>query len=61
MPLLSGVGLQQLSFQELHNQASNWSANLLAWLGIPNILLEDVPDMPPEYNSCQFKVSKLPR
>ncbi|XP_073928370.1 anoctamin-7 isoform X3 [Castor canadensis] len=51
----------KLPLQELPNQASNWSANLLAWLGIPNILLEDVPDMPPEYNSCQFKVSKLPR
>lgn len=43
------------------NQASNWSASLLEWLGIPNILLEDVPDLPPEYYSCQFKVSKLSR
>lgn len=48
-------------FQELPNQASNWSASLLRWLGIPNILLEDVPDVPPEYYSCQFKVSKLSR
>ncbi|XP_077614377.1 anoctamin-7 [Crocuta crocuta] len=51
----------KLPLQELPNQASNWSAGLLAWLGLPNILLEDVPDAPPEYYSCPFKVSKLPR
>nr|XP_044607221.1 anoctamin-7 isoform X3 [Equus asinus] len=51
----------KLPLQELPNQASNWSASLLEWLGIPNILLEDVPDLPPEYYSCQFKVSKLSR
>uniref|UniRef100_G1MDX7 Anoctamin n=1 Tax=Ailuropoda melanoleuca TaxID=9646 RepID=G1MDX7_AILME len=51
----------KLPLQELPNQASNWSAGLLAWLGIPNILQEDVPDVPPEYYSCQFKVSKLSR
>lgn len=49
------------ALQELPNQASNWSAGLLAWLGLPNILLEDVPDVPPEYYSCPFKVSKLSR
>ncbi|XP_059559845.1 anoctamin-7 isoform X4 [Myotis daubentonii] len=47
--------------QELPNQACNWSASLLQWLGIPNVLLEDVPDVPPECYSCQFKVSKLSR
>ncbi|KAM5271062.1 anoctamin-7 isoform 3-T3 [Hipposideros larvatus] len=51
----------KLPLQELPNQASNWSASLLQWLGIPNILLEEVPDVPPEYYSCQFKVSKLSR
>ncbi|CAK6448411.1 unnamed protein product [Pipistrellus nathusii] len=51
----------KLPLQELPNQASNWSASLLRWLGIPNIMLEDVPDVPPEYYSCQFKVSKLSR
>ncbi|XP_037066042.1 anoctamin-7 isoform X3 [Peromyscus leucopus] len=49
----------KLPLQELPNQASNWSATLLEWLGIPNILLEHVPDTPPEYYSCQFKASKL--
>lgn len=49
----------RLPLQELPNQASNWSATLLEWLGIPNILLENVPDTPPEYYSCQFKASKL--
>ncbi|XP_064143448.1 anoctamin-7 [Loxodonta africana] len=51
----------KLPLQELPNQASNWSAGLLAALGIPNILQEEVPNVPPEYYSCQFKVSKLPR
>ncbi|XP_070929872.1 anoctamin-7 isoform X1 [Macaca nemestrina] len=51
----------KLPLQELPNQASNWSAELLAWLGIPNVLLEVVPDVPPEYYSCQFRVNKLPR
>ncbi|XP_045701803.1 anoctamin-7 isoform X3 [Phyllostomus hastatus] len=51
----------KLPLQELPNQAHNWSAGLLQWLGIPNILLQDVPDLPPEYYSCQFKVSKLSR
>ncbi|XP_028611203.1 anoctamin-7 [Grammomys surdaster] len=48
----------KLPLQELPNQASNWSATLLEWLGIPNILLDHVPDTPPEYYSCQFKASK---
>ncbi|XP_016059095.1 PREDICTED: anoctamin-7 [Miniopterus natalensis] len=51
----------KLPLQELPNQACNWSASLLQRLGVPNVLLEDVPDMPPEYYSCQFKVSKLSR
>ncbi|KAL6036764.1 hypothetical protein STEG23_014998 [Scotinomys teguina] len=50
----------KLPLQELPNQASNWSATLLERLGIPNILVEHVPDTPPEYYSCQFKASKLP-
>ncbi|KAM6178481.1 anoctamin-7 [Rhynchocyon petersi] len=54
------LGLR-LPLQELPNQASNWSAGLLAALGIPNILQEEVPDTPPECYSCPFKVSKLPR
>ncbi|XP_055472765.1 anoctamin-7 [Psammomys obesus] len=49
----------KLPLQELPNQASNWSATLLEWLGIPNILLEEVPDTPPECYSCHFKASKL--
>lgn len=58
----SGVeGTSDDPFQELPNQACNWSASLLQWLGIPNVLLEDVPDVPPECYSCQFKVSKLSR
>uniref|UniRef100_A0A8C0R7I4 Anoctamin n=1 Tax=Canis lupus dingo TaxID=286419 RepID=A0A8C0R7I4_CANLU len=51
----------KLPLQELPNQASHWSARLLARLGIPNVLQEDVPDVPPEYYTCEFKVSKLSR
>ncbi|XP_058389354.1 anoctamin-7 [Diceros bicornis minor] len=51
----------KLPLQELPNQASDWSASLLERLGLPNILLEDMPDVPPEYYSCQFKMSKLSR
>lgn len=58
-PQLWRLPSEQFSFQELPNQASNWSATLLEWLGIPNIMLEHVPDTPPEYYSCQFRASKL--
>ncbi|XP_016047564.2 anoctamin-7 [Erinaceus europaeus] len=51
----------KLPLQELPSQASNWSSRLLARLGLPNPLLDEVPDMPPEVYSCQFKVSKLAR
>ncbi|XP_066088737.1 anoctamin-7 isoform X2 [Saccopteryx bilineata] len=51
----------KLPLQELPNQACNWSASLLQGLGLPNILLEDVPNVPPEYYSCQFRVNKLSR
>ncbi|XP_008827371.1 anoctamin-7 [Nannospalax galili] len=51
----------KMPLQELPYQASNWSASLLQWLGIPNVMLEPVPDTPPEYYSCQFKASKLSR
>lgn len=54
-------GTSDDAFQELPNQACNWSASLLQRLGIPNFLLEAVPDVPPEHYSCQFRVSKLSR
>lgn len=54
-------GSRARALQELPNQASHWSARLLARLGIPNVLQEDVPDVPPEYYTCEFKVSKLSR
>ena len=54
-------GATDNSFQELPDQASHWAASLLEWLGVPNILLEEVPDVPPKSYSCQFKVSNLSR
>ncbi|XP_026971460.1 anoctamin-7 [Sagmatias obliquidens] len=59
LPLQGGA--TDNSFQELPNQASNWAASLLEWLEFPNILLEDVPDVPHKSYSCQFKVSNLSR
>ncbi|XP_067596024.1 anoctamin-7 [Pseudorca crassidens] len=53
LPLQGGA--TDNSFQELPNQASNWAASLLEWLEFPNILLEDVPDVPHKSYSCQFK------
>lgn len=57
----SGGSATHGPFQELPSQASNWSAGLLQRLGLPNVLLEAVPQQPPEYYCCPFRVSKLPR
>ncbi|XP_038604720.1 anoctamin-7 [Tachyglossus aculeatus] len=43
------------------NQASNWSSKMMKKLGIPDVLQQDVPDLPQEYYTCQFKVNKLHR
>ncbi|KAM9085042.1 LOW QUALITY PROTEIN: anoctamin-7 [Megaptera novaeangliae] len=53
------LGLK-LPLQELPDQASNWAAACWSGWGVPNILLEDVPNIPRSY-SCQFKVSNLSR
>ncbi|XP_035825775.1 anoctamin-7 [Aplysia californica] len=49
-------------FAEAHpNPTSNWSAKLLEVLHIPNLMHQDVPNVPLDYYTCQFKKSKLQR
>ncbi|BFZ23683.1 hypothetical protein BsWGS_26722 [Bradybaena similaris] len=43
------------------NPTSNWSARLLEMLHIPNVMEQEVPNMPLDYYTCQFKKSKLER
>ncbi|NXA41326.1 ANO7 protein, partial [Eudromia elegans] len=49
----------RMPLQALPNQASNWSARVLGGLGVRNVMAEDVPDLPLDYCTCQFKVNKL--
>ncbi|XP_054839763.1 anoctamin-7 [Eublepharis macularius] len=51
----------RVPLQAVPNQAVlNWSHRLLIKLGIPNILYEEVPDLPLDYYTCRFKANKLP-
>uniref|UniRef100_A0A8C6YJX4 Anoctamin n=1 Tax=Nothoprocta perdicaria TaxID=30464 RepID=A0A8C6YJX4_NOTPE len=49
----------RLPLQALPNQASNWSARVLGRLGIRNVMAEEVPNLPLDHYTCQFKVNKL--
>uniref|UniRef100_A0A8B9P8S5 Anoctamin n=1 Tax=Apteryx owenii TaxID=8824 RepID=A0A8B9P8S5_APTOW len=49
----------RLPLQALPNQASNWSDRVLGRLGIRNMMVEEVPNLPLDYYTCQFKVNKL--
>ncbi|KYO24816.1 anoctamin-7 [Alligator mississippiensis] len=49
----------RLPLQALANQSSNWSARMLRRLGMPNLLAEEVPNLPLDHYTCQFKVNKL--
>ncbi|KAA0702300.1 Anoctamin-7 Dresden transmembrane protein of the prostate [Triplophysa tibetana] len=40
---------------------SNWSENVLDKLHIPNIMAQDVPNLPLDYYTCQFRSNKLER
>ncbi|XP_077205145.1 anoctamin-7 [Paroedura picta] len=51
----------RVPLQAVPNQAIlNWSHRLLIKLGIPNILYDEVPDLPVDYYTCHFKANKLP-
>ncbi|KAL0972989.1 hypothetical protein UPYG_G00197370 [Umbra pygmaea] len=39
----------------------NWSEIMLKKAKIPNIMRQDVPNMPPDYYTCQFRTNKVER
>ncbi|XP_068601416.1 anoctamin-7 [Brachionichthys hirsutus] len=39
----------------------NWSEQVLSQLSLPNLLSQDVPNLPPDLYTCQFRTNKLPR
>ncbi|XP_059806917.1 anoctamin-7-like isoform X1 [Hypanus sabinus] len=51
----------RIPLQLSENCSSNWSQELLSKLNIYNIMYQDVPNTPPEYYTCQFRLSKLER
>ncbi|XP_061492649.1 anoctamin-7 [Rhineura floridana] len=51
----------RVPMQAVPNQAvTNWSQRILMKLGIPNMLYDEVPDIPLDYYTCHFKANKLP-
>ncbi|XP_068441342.1 anoctamin-7 [Clinocottus analis] len=40
---------------------TNWSAQVFSRLSLPNPLAQDVPNPPPDFYTCQFRISKLQR
>ncbi|KAM9852900.1 anoctamin-7 [Aulostomus maculatus] len=40
---------------------TNWSAQMLQYLSVPNPLMQDVPNPPPDFYTCQFRSNKLQR
>ncbi|NXJ67591.1 ANO7 protein, partial [Rostratula benghalensis] len=49
----------RVPLQALPRQTSNWSASMLRWLGIPNLMAQEVPNLPLDYYTCPFKANKL--
>ncbi|NXK18176.1 ANO7 protein, partial [Arenaria interpres] len=49
----------RVPLQVLPKQTSNWSASMLRWLGIPNLMAQEVPNLPLDYYTCPFKANKL--
>ncbi|KAH0623974.1 hypothetical protein JD844_007205 [Phrynosoma platyrhinos] len=51
----------RVPLQVVPNQdVTNWSHRILLKLGIPNLLYDEVPDLPMDYYTCHFKANKLP-
>ncbi|XP_075770650.1 anoctamin-7 [Pelodiscus sinensis] len=50
----------RVPLQALPNQASNWSERVARRLRVPNPLREEVPRLPQDFYTCQFKANKLP-
>ncbi|XP_009081914.1 PREDICTED: anoctamin-7 [Acanthisitta chloris] len=49
----------RMPLQALPRQTSIWSAGMLQQLGIPNLLAQEVPNLPPDHYTCPFKANKL--
>ncbi|KAM6389409.1 LOW QUALITY PROTEIN: anoctamin-7 [Pluvialis apricaria] len=49
----------RVPLEALPRQTSNWSASMLRQLGIPNMMAQEVPNLPLEYYTCPFKANKL--
>ncbi|NXC72478.1 ANO7 protein, partial [Anhinga anhinga] len=49
----------RVPLQALPRQTSNWSASVLQQLGIPNLMAQEVPNLPLDYYTCPFKANKL--
>ncbi|XP_074449128.1 anoctamin-7 [Larus michahellis] len=49
----------RVPLQALPRQTSNWSASVLRQLGIPNLMAQEVPNLPLDYYTCPFKANKL--
>uniref|UniRef100_A0A8C1BTD0 Anoctamin n=1 Tax=Cyprinus carpio carpio TaxID=630221 RepID=A0A8C1BTD0_CYPCA len=51
----------RVPLQVVTTPISNWSEKILEKLHIPNIMAQDVPNLPPDYYTCQFHTNKLER
>ena len=39
----------------------DWSESVLERLSVPNLMAQKVPNVPPDYYTCQFRTNKLER
>uniref|UniRef100_A0A673H5F9 Anoctamin n=1 Tax=Sinocyclocheilus rhinocerous TaxID=307959 RepID=A0A673H5F9_9TELE len=51
----------RVPLQVVTTPISIWSEKILEKLHIPNIMEQDVPNLPPDYYTCQFRSNKLER
>ncbi|XP_009891388.1 PREDICTED: anoctamin-7 [Charadrius vociferus] len=49
----------RVPLEALPRQTSNWSDSMLRRLGIPNLMAQEVPNLPLDYYTCPFKANKL--
>ncbi|XP_051963446.1 anoctamin-7-like [Xyrauchen texanus] len=51
----------RVPLQVVTTPISNWSQDILNKLHVPIIMAQDVPNLPPDYYTCQFRTNKLER
>ncbi|NXE84125.1 ANO7 protein, partial [Cochlearius cochlearius] len=49
----------RVPLQALPMQTSSWSASVLRRLGVPNLMAQEVPNLPLGYYTCPFRANKL--